>query len=542
MALIKCPECKKKISDQCNSCPNCGYPIGDYVEERNPETNFGVVDSLADNKTPIYKKIWFWVIIGVVVIAIIVTIILLVNRDTKPRHDADGNPVFVEFTSEVYTNADDYLGYYINIKGKVFQVIGDNGNAKGIQIWIDPDTCEQNLMIYYNTDVEVKQGDYIICSGYIDSVTKYKNAYDAELQVPLVYSSDLKKATYIDVMAPTIDTITPENLKQEQLGYSITIEKVEFAKLETRVYVTITNNGNASLNVGDAVIVQDGKQYNSKENYDADYEQLPNEIVKGVSCSGVIVFSPLSSNGFELTVDLRSDDYDEELGLFVLRVGSNEQGMQDAQPDNAGTEKPQDTKSKNEEAVERAEEIAGFYATVYPNMVKNLLIEDYSFTESQAIYAIQKANIDWNYYAVIHLEEYVGMNEGNASKIDAEKHLSIDKGYTDSAIEYAFANANVDWRTSEEKNNDKIPTNESAVGTYIGHSSECTFSLILYEDGTMVHKNDTIGLEIYHGTWTQQGSTISFVLQFQNFEEIEYYTSTLYTDGMQFMDFFYTRR
>ncbi|MBP3677266.1 MAG: hypothetical protein J6I97_02855, partial [Agathobacter sp.] len=86
MALIKCPECKKKISDQCNSCPNCGYPIGDYVEERNSETNFGVVDSLADNKTPIYKKIWFWVIIGVVVIAIIVAIILLVNRDTKPRH------------------------------------------------------------------------------------------------------------------------------------------------------------------------------------------------------------------------------------------------------------------------------------------------------------------------------------------------------------------------------------------------------------------------------------------------------------------------
>lgn len=27
MALIKCPECKKKISDQCGKCPNCGYPI-----------------------------------------------------------------------------------------------------------------------------------------------------------------------------------------------------------------------------------------------------------------------------------------------------------------------------------------------------------------------------------------------------------------------------------------------------------------------------------------------------------------------------------
>lgn len=27
MALIKCPECGKEISDQATSCPNCGYPI-----------------------------------------------------------------------------------------------------------------------------------------------------------------------------------------------------------------------------------------------------------------------------------------------------------------------------------------------------------------------------------------------------------------------------------------------------------------------------------------------------------------------------------
>ena len=25
MALIRCPECKKKISDTCDSCPHCGY-------------------------------------------------------------------------------------------------------------------------------------------------------------------------------------------------------------------------------------------------------------------------------------------------------------------------------------------------------------------------------------------------------------------------------------------------------------------------------------------------------------------------------------
>lgn len=27
MALIKCPECNKEISDKAVNCPNCGYPI-----------------------------------------------------------------------------------------------------------------------------------------------------------------------------------------------------------------------------------------------------------------------------------------------------------------------------------------------------------------------------------------------------------------------------------------------------------------------------------------------------------------------------------
>ena len=27
MAIIKCPECGKEISDKATSCPNCGFPL-----------------------------------------------------------------------------------------------------------------------------------------------------------------------------------------------------------------------------------------------------------------------------------------------------------------------------------------------------------------------------------------------------------------------------------------------------------------------------------------------------------------------------------
>ena len=378
MALIKCPECKKKISDQCENCPQCGYPINKIGEKNeNQATNVEKTDETTKKKKifdikALIKKWWFWLAVGVVIAAITTTTILLLNRDTKPKFDKEGNPIFVELTNEVYTNAKKYKGYHINIKGQVFQVMGDNGNVKGIQIWLDPDTCEQNMMIYYNTDVEVKQGDYIICSGYIDSVTEYKNAYDAKLYAPLVISSDLSKATYIDVMSPTTATITHENLKQEKYGYSVSIDKIEFAEKETRVYTTVTNNGNSLLYFGDAVIVQDGKQYNSTDNYEAEYEKIPYEVVKGVSSSGIIVFPAITTNDFDLTIDVHSDDYDEEIDKFVFKVSKSytpqdkpEETKPTEQPDNI---QPTDTNKnqKNEETTYSAEcEMEVFTSDVY---------------------------------------------------------------------------------------------------------------------------------------------------------------------------------
>ena len=321
MALIKCPECKKKISDQCENCPNCGYPIKANITTVEAEA-FEKPNSSKDNiAKSVLKKWWFWTVVGVVLAALVLGTVLLVNRDTKPRLDKDGNPIFIELTDEVYINADKYKGYHINIKGKVFQVLGDNGTSKGIQVWLDPETCEQNLMIYYSTDVDVKQGDFISCSGYIDSVTKYKNAYDAELYVPLIFSTDLKKATYIDVMAPTTETIALDDLRKESSGYSVIVQKVEFSEKETRVYVSVANNGKATLYVGDSVIIQDGKQYKATANYEANYDEIPYEIVKGASNAGVLVFPAIKTNDFELNLDIHSDDYDEKLGEYAFLIG-----------------------------------------------------------------------------------------------------------------------------------------------------------------------------------------------------------------------------
>lgn len=77
MALIKCPECGKEISDKSKTCINCGYPISEYASELQTEEQ-DVSEQIKENqgkektfsseirktnyvveKTPFWKRWWF---------------------------------------------------------------------------------------------------------------------------------------------------------------------------------------------------------------------------------------------------------------------------------------------------------------------------------------------------------------------------------------------------------------------------------------------------------------------------------------------------
>ena len=42
MALIKCPECGRMVSDMAAACPQCGYPISSALKQRNTGTASGL--------------------------------------------------------------------------------------------------------------------------------------------------------------------------------------------------------------------------------------------------------------------------------------------------------------------------------------------------------------------------------------------------------------------------------------------------------------------------------------------------------------------
>lgn len=93
MALIKCPECGKEISDRATSCPNCGYPIDqktttdqDYVQMEEKKDMVSGSSQGSCPETPQKKggkKIAF--VIGIVIVIAAVAIFAFISSNNKEK-------------------------------------------------------------------------------------------------------------------------------------------------------------------------------------------------------------------------------------------------------------------------------------------------------------------------------------------------------------------------------------------------------------------------------------------------------------------------
>lgn len=203
------------------------------------------------------------------------------------------------------------VGFEATVAGKVFHVEHD-GDAHVYQIYADPKNNEGNTIVYLEgTDPGIANGDYVLATGTTCEDMPYENAFGATMSAPVLAATSVEKSSYQDVVSPALATVEP-NLTSTWNGYAVTVQRVEFAGDETRVYVGITNNGAGRLRVYDynAVIIQDGVQYNTEHNYQADYPSINNEVAVGASISGVMCFPALGQRSLQLQLQGSSDNYE----------------------------------------------------------------------------------------------------------------------------------------------------------------------------------------------------------------------------------------
>lgn len=172
MALIKCVECGKEISDRAKVCPHCGCPI--EFSTNNFNSVVGVLDETNNTKSLTQKKkklcIGLFVVFGIVVI---IALVLLFNNaftDTPP----DKNAVNITTTNTQYyfnegsnnnknsannQNNNAYDNYEYEDKN-------ENGNVTQNNSEI-PTEAEYTKFIcdYYNQELS-KRGVYASTHGY----------------------------------------------------------------------------------------------------------------------------------------------------------------------------------------------------------------------------------------------------------------------------------------------------------------------------------------------------------------------------------------
>lgn len=228
---------------------------------------------------------------------------------------------------DMFANPADYKGKYVKLTGKIFNKPENDGENIAYQAWHDISAADKDFLFYLKDDDSFSMDDYVEVDGKITGTFKGENAFGTELTCPEIEAISVEKLSYIDAVVPTINEITPENAVSEQNGISLKVDKVEFAKKETRVYLTESNSSadKFSMYVYSIKIVQNGQQieqdFSSSSSYEGGYAELSSDILPNVSSSGVLVFPALdSSAGFQIYAEGSSDNWEIEFAPFTIDI------------------------------------------------------------------------------------------------------------------------------------------------------------------------------------------------------------------------------
>ena len=222
----------------------------------------------------------------------------------------------------LYTTPENYKNNCVEIIGKVFTAPEYTDDGIAIQMFADYKNFENNTIVYIsNKDFDVKVGDYVKIIGIVGDPFKGENALGGVVTAPTLTAKEYSVISYQDAVVPTIKSIDV-NQTQTQFGYSITVQKVEYAETETRVYVKVDNQGaeKFSLYSFDTKLSQNGKQYEEQDNWDANYPVIQTDLLVGNSTEGIIVFPPIEDGTFTLTFEGGSDNWEEDLQPYIFNI------------------------------------------------------------------------------------------------------------------------------------------------------------------------------------------------------------------------------
>ncbi len=277
------------------------------------------------------SKRWLWLIMMAAVVVFVEGCPDIAPTPSQQRPKATQPDVEKElFTKENWavlaTDPDSHKNAWVDIVGKVFADVDKDANATYLQMFCDPQNSEWNTIVIYDDPAfQVRTGDFVRVTGIVVKEVEGENALGAKITAPLIAAVN---AEVVDALAaaPEAIRIMNQQLTKTQHSVSITLDKVEFASNETRVFITVVNNTSkkAHIYAWQARILQGDSQFDKKHTR-LDYPEVQSELLPGVKSAGVITFPALDpEKEMKLYIEARSEDYRLDFDPYTFVVPGSE--------------------------------------------------------------------------------------------------------------------------------------------------------------------------------------------------------------------------
>lgn len=265
------------------------------------------------------KRVTLWAIIGMMVLSLCAC--GSGNTPEAEQDEAPKEPLPASELKKVFSDPESYIGERVELGGVVFTAPEYDENAVYFQMWSDPVNYDWNTVVGYpDPDLALEEGQYVKVVGEIGDVFEGENMWGVTITAPAINAESIEISTYMDVVAPTIATASASTPTIDQNGYSITVEKAELADTETRLYLSVSNNGSGNFNLYtfNMYLIQDGTQYETTYNFEADYPEIQSDIRPGVTSEAIITFPTIQQGDFQVIMEGRSDNWQEDFDEYVF--------------------------------------------------------------------------------------------------------------------------------------------------------------------------------------------------------------------------------
>lgn len=463
MALIKCPECKKKISDQCERCPNCGYPI---EVKKEPKENKTIVEEAKESnkeKKPINKKMLIGIISAIVVLLVVCGIIIY--NALLPRINATKDfKTAVVSVQQKNTELESAIIKSEELIAKKQPLLNENllselentiSDTKAVKVTDFEKPKEVETII-----TRTKELNKI---DYSDALTKLSNKHkEYEINAKRYQLVNVPTEAYVIQCLKTIPEITgisavtedndPNGNLNKLGGYTATVYfSHEKLKLNKSIYgdtiIEQGTDGGGAIEV--YTCVEDAIK---RRDYLANFDGT-------ITASGThtVIGTVLVRTSNELTASQQKDLEAKliEALTYLPEVDGEKENPKEqeiettetttsvpvisTQPSTNSTPKKSDDKERAlQVAIDLCDEVDDGDATVRRTWLKGWLIETEGFSESAAAYAVNNIDYDWYASALFYANNYEYWGED----VEDIPNLLSNDGYTADEVNYACENAN----------------------------------------------------------------------------------------------------